>query len=96
MIQGSEKRMICIRDTRSRIFTEAYFILREDASAIARGDMVSEAMRIIRERTQNPSRMLGKKRLDKRSFIIGAVSGLIFSAAAIAVYAVVGVILKKT
>ena len=86
MIKGSEKRMICIRDTGSPIFTEAYFILRENAASVPKGDMVTEAMRIIRERAQTPSKMAGKRCPDRRSFFAGFLTCAVIFAAAIAVY----------
>lgn len=49
MIHGCQRKVIFIRNTESKLFEEAYFILRNDtASATASGgDMIKEANRII-------------------------------------------------
>lgn len=86
MIKGSEKRMICIRDTGSPIFTEAYFILRENAASVPKNDMVTEAVRIIRENAQTSPR--GKRRIDRLSFFAGSLACAILCAAALALYLV--------
>ena len=53
MIRGAQKRMIVIRTHDSRVFEEAYFVIRRDKD-IPDGDndMLTEADRIIRHSTQ--------------------------------------------
>lgn len=50
-MRGCQKRIIQVKNMTSSIFDEAYFILRENASATSQseGDMVQEAGRIIEE-----------------------------------------------
>lgn len=50
MIKGTQKKIIHIKDTHSRIFGEAYFILKADLKAdISENEMVREAARIVDE-----------------------------------------------
>ena len=50
MIRGNRKSIIHIKDTESRIFDEAYFILKEGiALSVPKNDMINEANRIIEE-----------------------------------------------
>lgn len=62
MLKGAQKRMVVVKTQDSRIFEEAYFVIRTGTSASG-DDMVGEANRIIdasfekrRERT-NKSRI---------------------------------------
>ena len=49
MLKGAQKRMIVIRTRDSRLFEEAYFVMRRDLpdSAAHGADMLEEANRII-------------------------------------------------
>ena len=50
--KGTQKKMIMLRDTGSKYFEEAYFIIRENAvrrESISETDMIKEANRIIGE-----------------------------------------------
>lgn len=49
MYKGYKRRVIVVKDTKSRLFDSAYFVLREDASEENVNDMVKEASRIISE-----------------------------------------------
>lgn len=72
MIKGCERRIIYIRDTGSAVFREAYFILRDGAPSVPQKDMVAEAERIIRERTQlRRPEDKRKGRFDRRNFTVG-------------------------
>ena len=58
MLKGAQKRMIVVKTADSRLFEEAYFVMRADASPSGE-DMVYEANKIIencggkrRERTR--------------------------------------------
>ena len=53
MIRGAEKRMIVVRTRESRVFEEAYFVVRHDVSgnATTAQDMLREANRIIERNT---------------------------------------------
>jgi len=46
MLKGAQKRMIVLKTQDSRVFEEAYFVMRTDTAASGE-DMVSEANRII-------------------------------------------------
>ncbi|MGM9652298.1 MAG: hypothetical protein ACI3XP_01530 [Eubacteriales bacterium] len=52
-MRGSEKKIIYIRDTGSRIFEEAYFVIRrgvcDGEGRPSENDMVREAERIVEE-----------------------------------------------
>lgn len=49
MIRGAEKRMIVVRTRDSRLFEEAYFVVRPEAERAGRedSDMLREANRIL-------------------------------------------------
>ncbi len=52
MIRGAQKKMIVIRTHDSRVFEEAYFVMRKETEAtVEDGDMLTEADRIIRRST---------------------------------------------
>ncbi len=48
-MRGLEKKVIYVKDTGSRVFREAYFVLRGDVPAVE-SDLAEEAARILRER----------------------------------------------
>lgn len=53
MIRGTQKKMIVIRTHESRVFEEAYFVMRRDTRLPADdSDMLTEADRIIRRSAQ--------------------------------------------
>lgn len=85
-MRGSEKRVIFVRDTGSRFFEEAYFIVRRGVPGgdAHEADMVQEAQRIVSECGAYPSarRYAGGRTL---SFLAGAASAgaLIGGAAAL-------------
>ena len=74
-MRGREKRVIFVRDTGSRFFEEAYFVLRRGAAEgdSPEADMVREAQRIVRDCGAYPrsGRRIGGKTL---SFLAGAAS----------------------
>ncbi len=52
MIRGAQKKMIVIRTHDSRVFEEAYFVMRRDTEGTVEScDMLTEADRIIRRNT---------------------------------------------
>ena len=57
MIRGAEKRMIVVRTRESRVFEEAYFVVRHDVPDHAANalDMLREANRIIERNTVVPT-----------------------------------------
>ena len=52
-MRGSEKKIIYVKDTGSKLFEEAYFVLRrgvcEGEDPVSEDDMVTEASRIVEE-----------------------------------------------
>ena len=55
MVRGYQRRMVFLKNTGSKIFDEAYFVLSEEASALSVGkdDMIEEAKRIVEENLIN-------------------------------------------
>ncbi|MBQ9162177.1 MAG: hypothetical protein IJX74_02770 [Clostridia bacterium] len=58
MIKGAQKKMVVVRTRDSRLFEEAYFVMRRDTPQILcdDGDIVAEANRIIRQNTEHTRR----------------------------------------
>ena len=89
MLRGSQKRMIVVRTKDSRLFEEAYFVVRPEAGARTdedsdtRPDMLWEANRILessmagaakREKTASPASPLGLLR-GLTWFLMGLLTG---------------------
>ena len=74
MIKGCRKNIIHLRNTESSYFEEAYFVLKESASAIPEDDIIREAMRIA-EKTRPQSR---KKRaaIDRTALVMMGAGGI--------------------
>lgn len=51
MLKGYQRRIVLVKDTGSPLFSEAYFVLSEDADRLRRGDIVEEATRIVARET---------------------------------------------
>ena len=51
MIKGCQKKIVFLKNTGSKLFDEAYFIIRDSINldGISDGDMIDEANRIIDE-----------------------------------------------
>ena len=47
LLRGCHRRMICIKSANSRLFDEAFFVLREEGAAVGEHDMLAEANRIL-------------------------------------------------
>ena len=78
MVKGCQKRTIHIKDTDSKYYEEAYFVLKPGVSEskISSGDMISEAVRIAGESiggSESPQNCRQSGGL--LSFMIGLVSG---------------------
>ena len=79
MIRGAQKKMIVVKTEGSRLFDEAYFILRRDAkeNAMAEAEILSEADKIFRESAPGVrSRRRGGRRLP---FLLGLFLGVILA-----------------
>ncbi len=78
MVKGCQKRTIHIRDTGSKYYEEAYFVLRPGVSdsKVPELDMINEAVRIAGESIgagADPVRR--RRRGDMISFLLGLLSG---------------------
>lgn len=84
MVKGCQRKTIHIKETGSRYFEEAYFILKAgiDESEDKCGEMIDEAMRIVGESLAVVSGKKKHRRRGYRSLVIfgaGSLSGaLIF------------------
>ena len=87
MVKGCQKKTIHIKDTGSKYYEEAYFVLRPGVSeaGISSSDMISEAMRIAGESVgQGAAGRTARNRSGGLlSFMIGLVFGGIVSAAVV-------------
>ena len=72
MIKGAQKRMIVVKTGESRVFEEAYFVLRRESRA-DRLDMLAEANRII----ENCGGTRRKTRTARATALLYALCGLI-------------------
>ena len=78
MIKGCQKRIIQIKDTKSKLFEEAYFVLKKENVAVQGKDMVSEATRIIRQSAGQQQNRAVSKKLPWQAWVgfgIGLLSG---------------------
>ena len=85
MVKGCQKRTIHIKDTGSKYYEEAYFVLKPGVSEskISSGDMISEAMKIAQEsigQTDTVARSAARSR-GILSFTAGLLSGIVAAAA---------------
>lgn len=90
-MRGSEKRVIFIRDTGSRIFEEAYFIVRRGApenASCSEGDMLREAQRILGEASSAYPARRRSRRSRTFSFFAGAASAGVLIGACAALFAI--------
>lgn len=88
MVKGCQKRTIYVKDTGSRFYEEAYFVLRPGvAEGCAEHDMIKEALRIAGESLSSCSekirRTTGKRTLA--SFAAGLAVGAAVSAIILAI-----------
>ena len=63
MLKGAQKRMIVVRTTDSKLFEEAYFVMRHDACHGGQADLVQEANRILEHSLRSERRDRRPKRL---------------------------------
>ncbi len=90
MIKGIQRSMIVLKNTGSPIFEEAYFILREGSGRKAdRGDMVSEASRIIAANRIPPEPLFNgraRRRRERLLRLILFLAGLLIGGAAALIF----------
>ena len=65
MVRGCQRKVIFLKNTESKIFSEAYFIVDDKAPESCEADMIREANRIIEE---NLARTAKEKEKRKRGF----------------------------
>ena len=71
-MRGYQKRVVFVRNPNSRLFDEAYFVLRDGESAsVPNGDMVAEATRIIEQELALSASGDKQKTHRRRRFLIG-------------------------
>ena len=81
MLRGAKKNMIVVRTRDSRMFEEAYFVMRRDAGGSAdETDMLWEANRILESTAHGGGREPSPKHASGRLrgalwFALGAISG---------------------
>ncbi len=86
MLKGTQKQIIFLKDTKSGIFDEAYFIVKPSGvDGLSRSDMIQEANRIISSHliTEDP---FTKKRKKKNTLplwftLLGVCIGILLSVA---------------
>ena len=49
LLKGCQKKIVRMQSGDSRLFDEAFFVLRDDAAPPATGDMLAEANRILEQ-----------------------------------------------
>ena len=91
MVRGCQRKVVFLKNTDSRIFREAYFIIddRIDTSALSDGDMVREANRIIDESLEDRDRLMDSRTRGGRvlgflkrhlpAFLVGVGCTLLFT-----------------
>jgi hypothetical protein len=88
MIKGAQKRMIVVKTGDSRVFEEAYFVLRRESRA-DRLDMLAEANKIIENCGGVRKRGNSHQRTALLYAICGLISGMILGGAiAVLIYAI--------
>ena len=83
MLKGAQRRMVVVKTQDSRIFEEAYFVMRTDSAATGE-DMVSEANRIIEacveKRRGRASRINMTLMVPMATFVGGCILGGLLTA----------------
>lgn len=77
LLRGCHRRMICIKSANSRLFDEAFFVLREESATVGEGDMLAEANRILQDhllpvRRSAPAERRAVRRRCLLAFLFGA------------------------
>lgn len=90
MIKGVKKDVVLLKNTGSRVFEEAYFILRDTADCHASSDLAEEARRIIASNVLSPEKAFSEIGARHKACLLR----LVCFAAGIAVGAVGAVLLS--
>lgn len=87
MVKGCQKKTVHIKNTGSRYYEEAYFVLRRGAESGATDeDMIKEALKIAEESVLTPRKKKGAAKKYAVPFMIGFVAGVLLSAAAVLIF----------
>ena len=79
-MRGCEKKVLYLKKCESKLFDEAYFVLRKDADAPPSAeDMLEEATRIIRKEVTAP-RALPRKKSAVLRYVLPFSLGILCSA----------------
>jgi len=71
MIKGCQRRIIMVKDTGSRYFEGAYFVLRSEiADSVRESEMISEAEQIIGSCTDMPIGIARKAKSSNKPYKI--------------------------
>lgn len=71
MVKGCQKKVICIKDTGSEMFEEAFFIMKPSKDGIRKEtDMVHEARRILENSRVQASKAQHQTKNKKNSKVI--------------------------
>jgi hypothetical protein len=62
MVRGCQRKVIFLKNTESKIFSEAYFIVDDKSSQTCEADMVREANRIIEENLARGAHYCGREK----------------------------------
>lgn len=71
-MRGYQKRVVFLKNPRSDIFEEAYFIIKEDSGEPVGDGIVNEAKRIINENRKIKAKRSRAPRLSERALFFGA------------------------
>ena len=88
MVKGCQKKVICIKDTGSEMFEEAFFIMKPSKDGVRKeNDMIREARRILENSRVQPGRIQYREKNNKNSkmMIFSFLFGVLSAAAACAV-----------
>ena len=71
-MRGYQKKVIFLKETGSRLFDEAYFVVSRqgEEAAIDQSDMIFEANRIIKESLNDKELRIKRERTLKNGFIL--------------------------
>ena len=92
-LKGCQKQIVRMQSGDSRLFDEAFFVLRDDAAPPATGDMLAEANRILEQN------MLPRPRRGGFSTLVGHTALFLGGAAAASllwIFAILAVLLNRT
>ncbi len=81
MLRGCQKKIVFLKNTGSKIFDEAYFVISDKESAYAPPDLIAEANRIIEENVLSEEKAERGSRVRKilKNRIVVFLLGALFS-----------------